>query len=77
MVDGQPNQDLLRNLGPNSAVLRKQTEAFLKVEAQANIQIVNFYETSVSNRRETGALKIMVHICRELTLQFRGMGRGR
>lgn len=52
MVDGQPNQDLLRNLGPNSAVLRKQTEAFFKVEAQANIQIVNFYETSLSPTAE-------------------------
>ncbi|KAK7714593.1 hypothetical protein SLS57_007069 [Botryosphaeria dothidea] len=48
MVGDQPNRALLDSLGPNSAILRKQSEDLCTVVNSAPFEIVNFYETQMS-----------------------------
>jgi hypothetical protein len=45
MVKGQPNEDLVRNLGPDSKYLRKLHENFRSVFIFPDSRILSIYET--------------------------------
>ncbi|KAL1613491.1 hypothetical protein SLS54_010556 [Diplodia seriata] len=49
MVGDGPNRALLESLGPNSHVLRTQSQAFLEIlNSDVAFHVVNFYETKMS-----------------------------
>ena len=52
MVDGQPNELFLRNLGPESELLRLQCEQFEAVLHDRDINMIYFYETKTSSTAE-------------------------